>query len=249
MQQKQHMFNIWFKLDYRPRGRVISNSPPQNWHLSLICTKTNASCDLSLNVSSLGHLAKCAYFFSLTYLTRLKLFQLLRKIHKLPCAPKGNVFYPQISFSNEKKRAVQERELHEAKFSRGLANSLRTATNGNTPGTYLLVYRSPKPALELSSFKQALGTAQIQVCKLKAEPGEDLILIKVWEQTSVHLLILDVSFTVEFHLDLESVLWLSFIDCTSKDLRGVKDTGFRCIKYFQSTLSLLKKYSDCSCGY
>lgn len=100
------MFNMWFKLGYRPRSGVISNSPPQNWHLSLICTKTNASCDLSLNVSSCGHLAKCAYLFSLTFLTRLKLFQFLRKIHKLHCIHKGNEFQPQVSFSNEKKRAV-----------------------------------------------------------------------------------------------------------------------------------------------
>lgn len=86
----------------------------------------------------------------------------------------------------------------------------------------MLVCRSPKPALVLSSFEQALGTAQIQVCKLKVEPGEDLILIRVWGQTSVHLLIvviLNVSFTVEFHLDFKSALWLSVIDCTSKDLR------------------------------
>lgn len=136
---------------------------------------------------------------------------------------------------------MKERDLHEAKFSRGLANSLRTATNGNTPGTYLLVHRSPKPVLECSRFKQALRTAQIQVCKLKAESGEDLILIKVWGQTSVHLPILDVSLTVEFHLNFKFVLWLSVIDCTNKDLRWVKDTGFRCVKYFQSTISLLKK--------
>lgn len=60
----------------------------------------------------------------------------------------------------------------------GLANSPRAATNGKTPGTYLLVYRSPKLAVELK-FKQALGTASVQVCKLKAEPGGDLMPVKV----------------------------------------------------------------------
>lgn len=103
----------------------------------------------------------------------------------------------------------------------------------------MLVCRSLKPALVLSSFEQALGTAQIQVCKLKVEPGEDLILIRVWGQTSVHLLILvilNVSFTVEFHLDFKSALWLSVIDCTSKDLRWVKDTGFRYINIFRVLL-------------